>query len=86
MKRLAGGGSRRRFNFHIFHRYRKKWPEFSIGDGKYLTTAFPSAMCRGMEAVLLYRGKESFVRDGILAMSAGDFLAGLSAGSALVSR
>ena len=43
-------------------------------------------MLRGMEAVLLYRGKESFVRDGILAMSVGDFLAGLSAGSGLVSR
>ena len=37
------------------------------------------------KAILLHRGKESFVRDGILAMPVGDFLPGLSAGSALVA-
>lgn len=35
------------------------------------------------KAILLYRGKESFVRDGIPAMPVGDFLPALSAGAAL---
>ena len=35
------------------------------------------------KAVLLFRGKESFVRDGIPAMPVGDFLPVLSAGAAL---
>lgn len=35
------------------------------------------------KAILLYRGKESFVRDGIPAMPVADFLPALGAGAAL---
>lgn len=35
------------------------------------------------KAILSYRGKESFVRDGIPAMPVGDFLPALSAGADL---
>ncbi len=45
---------------------------------KAFRKAYPEA-----KVVLSYRGKESFVRDGIPAMPAGDFLPALSAGAAL---